>query len=108
MPAPALLDADVAPAPATAEPVLTLPQSNGAAPPHGAAPVAAATWAATEPVFDSILDEIRFTFGEEHADRWLQAPNHLLGGCTPQELIGTEQEFLVQDLLVHMHYGIPS
>ncbi len=40
--------------------------------------------------------------------RWLESPNNLLGGQKPNDLIGTEREEHVRNLLRAIKYGIPT
>jgi uncharacterized protein (DUF2384 family) len=39
---------------------------------------------------------------------WLETPHSMLGGKRPSELIGTEREGLVRDLLRAIKYGTPT
>jgi uncharacterized protein (DUF2384 family) len=41
-------------------------------------------------------------------DKWLKTPNDQLGGERPRDLIGTEREQLLRDLLRAIKYGIPT
>jgi hypothetical protein len=41
-------------------------------------------------------------------DEWLRLPNSRLGGSKPEDLIGTEREQLLRDLLRAIKYGIPT
>jgi uncharacterized protein (DUF2384 family) len=40
--------------------------------------------------------------------QWLDTPNDQLGGQKPRDLIGTEREQLLRDLLRAIKYGIPT
>lgn len=39
---------------------------------------------------------------------WLAAPNDQLGGQKPRDLIGTDREQLLRDLLRAIKYGMPT
>jgi len=39
---------------------------------------------------------------------WKHTPNDQLGGATPWDLIGTDREQLLRDLLRAIRYGIPT
>ncbi len=39
---------------------------------------------------------------------WLNAPHEYLGGLTPRECLGTENESYVSDIIAWIKYGIPS
>jgi uncharacterized protein (DUF2384 family) len=41
-------------------------------------------------------------------EKWLDMPNAMLGGEKPNDLIGTDREQLVRDLLRAIKYGIPT
>jgi uncharacterized protein (DUF2384 family) len=41
-------------------------------------------------------------------DKWLDMPNDQLGGKSPNELIGTDQEQQVRDLLRAIEHGMPT
>jgi hypothetical protein len=40
--------------------------------------------------------------------QWQDAPNDQLGGQKPKDLIGTEREQLLRDLLRAIKYGMPT
>jgi hypothetical protein len=40
--------------------------------------------------------------------RWMDAPNDQLGGEKPRDLIGTDREQRLRDLLRAIRYGIPT
>jgi uncharacterized protein (DUF2384 family) len=40
--------------------------------------------------------------------QWLDTPNDQLGGRKPKDLIGTDREQLLRDLLRAIKYGIPT
>ncbi len=40
--------------------------------------------------------------------RWMDAPNDQLGGEKPRDLIGTNREQRLRDLLRAIRYGIPT
>lgn len=42
------------------------------------------------------------------ADRWLDTPNARLGGEKPNDLIGTDREWILRSLLRAFKYGIPT
>jgi hypothetical protein len=39
---------------------------------------------------------------------WLSTPNTRLGGMKPEDLIGTDREQLLRDLLRAVKYGMPT
>ena len=41
-------------------------------------------------------------------DQWMDTPHPLLGGYRPQDLIGTNHEQQLRDLLRSIKYGMPS
>jgi uncharacterized protein (DUF2384 family) len=41
-------------------------------------------------------------------DKWLKTPNDQLGGDRPRDLIGTNREQLLRDLLRAIKYGMPT
>jgi hypothetical protein len=41
-------------------------------------------------------------------EAWLNTPNDRLGGLKPNDLIGTEQEQHLRDLLRAIKYGMPT
>jgi hypothetical protein len=53
-----------------------------------------------------ILDDVSQVFPD--SDAWLDAPNSLLGGDKPRDLIGTEREREVRDLLRGIRDGITT
>jgi uncharacterized protein (DUF2384 family) len=68
----------------------------------------------TAPACNGLLPEeeqdIRKEVASVVADprRWLDAPNDQLGGRKPKDLIGTEQEQHVRDLLRAIKHGMPT
>lgn len=40
-------------------------------------------------------------------NEWLDTPNTELGGAKPKDLIGTDREQMLRDLLRSIKYGIP-
>ena len=50
-----------------------------------------------------LMSDIRDIFADH--DRWLDTPNHHLGGDTPRQLIGTDREFLVRNAIESIKYG---
>jgi Protein of unknown function (DUF2384) len=40
--------------------------------------------------------------------KWLDTPNSQLGGNKPKDLIGTDREQLLRDLLRAIKYGMPT
>ena len=44
----------------------------------------------------------------DQPDKWLEMPNNRLGGQKPKDLIGTEREQLLRDLLRAIKYGMSS
>ncbi len=42
------------------------------------------------------------------SDKWLKTPNDRLGGNKPADLIGTDREQLLRDLLRAIKYGMPT
>ena len=40
--------------------------------------------------------------------QWLEMPNSQLGGIRPKDLIGTEREQLLRDLLRAIKFGMPT
>jgi len=68
-----------------------------------------------------VVSPINNLFPDEQADikkdvatliddpsEWLATPNTRLGGDKPQDLIGTDREQLLRDLLRSIKYGIPT
>ena len=53
-----------------------------------------------------IRQEIRAMVAEPA--KWLDMPNDRLGGEKPKDLIGTEREQLLRDLLRAIKYGMPT
>jgi len=54
----------------------------------------------------NILDDVRKVFPDSKA--WLDAPNDSLGGEKPRDLIGTEREWEVRQLLRGIEDGITT
>jgi uncharacterized protein (DUF2384 family) len=54
-------------------------------------------------------EDIRQEVADIVADpgQWLDMPNDQLGGRKPKDLIGTDQEQRVRDLLRAIEYGMP-
>jgi len=44
----------------------------------------------------------------DDATQWLDMPNSQLGGIRPKDLIGTEREQLLRDLLRAIKFGMPT
>ena len=44
----------------------------------------------------------------DEPNKWLKTPNDQLGGERPKDLIGTEREQLLRDLLRAIKYGMPT
>ena len=54
----------------------------------------------------ALKKDVRKIFPDPEA--WLDTPNEHLMGRTPRELLGTEREILVSDLLWRIKHGIPT
>jgi len=80
------------------EPVIQKAPGNRAAAPR--------PYALLEDESSDVVDDARAIFAD--ADGWLDTPNVLLGGCKPRELLGTDQEPHVRDLLRGIRYGITT
>jgi uncharacterized protein (DUF2384 family) len=44
----------------------------------------------------------------DEPERWLDAPNDQLGGERPRDLINSDREQVLRDLLRAIRYGIPT
>jgi uncharacterized protein (DUF2384 family) len=44
----------------------------------------------------------------DEPEKWLDAPNDQLGGERPRDLISTDREQVLRDLLRAIRYGIPT
>jgi hypothetical protein len=53
-----------------------------------------------------VRQEVHAAFTD--ADAWLDAPNTCFGGRPPRELIGTDQEHLLEEWAAAVRYGIYS
>jgi uncharacterized protein (DUF2384 family) len=54
----------------------------------------------------NIRQEIKTLIAEPA--KWLDMPNDQLGGLKPRDLIGTDREQLLRDLLRAIKYGMPT
>ena len=64
----------------------------------------------TIPTIPGEKDDIRTEAQDliENADEWLRSPNSELGGKKPEELIGTDREIVVRNMLRAYRLGMFS
>jgi hypothetical protein len=55
----------------------------------------------------NVLDDVRLLWGEA-ADAWLDHPNPHFGGRPPRELVGTDEERLLREMLRAVRDGMTS
>lgn len=55
-----------------------------------------------------LAEDLRANMGREDADAWLDSANTLTYLKPPREMLGTEHEWLIRDMLVRNRYGIFS
>jgi uncharacterized protein (DUF2384 family) len=53
-----------------------------------------------------IMEELKKFFPDPQ--QWLDTPHDLLWGARPRDLIGTDKELRVRNLLRRLKYGIPT
>jgi hypothetical protein len=54
----------------------------------------------------NVVDDVQLLWGDS-ADAWLDSPNPRFGGRKPRELVGTEDEFSLREMLRAVRYGGP-